>query len=127
MERKDYQVKFSDVTLGGRKKREQFKEYMDIGNNEVHVCRLLLLTLANAHSFQGPVVSEGSTERSAAPQDHILQLYPQAAFWSSHFQISKKSHGLFRPGSSDGGGGFAFRIKSSTERHVLGELAVVSS
>lgn len=99
MERKDYQVKFSDVKVEGREKREQFKEYMDIGNNEVHVCRLLLLTRANAHSFQGPVVSEGSTERSAAPPDHVLQLYLQAAFWSSHFQISKKSHGLFRPGS----------------------------
>lgn len=80
VERKDYQVKFKDIKLGGRKKRDQFKEYMNIRNNKVHVWRLLLLTLANAHSFQGPVFSYGSTEHSAALPDHVLQLYLQAAF-----------------------------------------------
>lgn len=53
--------------MWGKKKRDQFKEHVSVRNNKVHVCRLLLLTLANAHSFQGPVVSYGSTEHSATP------------------------------------------------------------
>lgn len=39
-------------------------------SNEVQVCRLLLLTLAKARSFQSAVVSCGPAELSAALPDH---------------------------------------------------------